>query len=312
VTDLGTETGIEITNLSFGYTKERLFSDLDLTLRGGNIYGLLGKNGAGKTSLLKLICGLRFPDAGSCSVLGWEPRHRPAALLEDIYFLPEEFYTPPISADLYRQIYAPFYPRFDAEAFREYLGEFDLPSGKRLSELSYGQKKKFLLAFGLSTRCRLVLLDEPTNGLDIPSKSQFRKLLARAGEEDRIILISTHQVRDMENLIDPIIILDEGKIIFQQPMYQVTRCLQVEVQMDQPSGDGVLYSEKTLGGYVVVRKNESGEETQLDLETLFNTVIANRDRIQELFVPEHMKVQEDLKVADDRNSASGDSTGGLA
>jgi len=283
VTENVTETGIEIKNLCFGYTKERLFSNLDLSLQGGNIYGLLGKNGAGKTSLLKLICGLRIPDSGACSVLGWEPRNRPASLLEDIYFLPEEFYIPPISGELYRQIYAPFYPRFSLEAFRDYLGEFDLPEKKRLSEMSYGQKKKFLLAFGLATRCRLVLLDEPTNGLDIPSKSQFRKLLAGAGQEERIILISTHQVRDMENLIDPIIILDEGQIIFQQPMYEVTRCLRVEMQMEQPSGDGVLYSEKALGGYVVVRRNESGEETQLDLETLFNTVIANRDRIGQLF-----------------------------
>jgi ABC-2 type transport system ATP-binding protein len=292
VTESLTKTGIEIRSLSFGYTKERLFSNLDLTLRGGNIYGLLGKNGAGKTSLLKLICGLRFPDAGTCSVLGWEPRNRPATLLEDIYFLPEEFYTPPISTDLYRQIYAPFYPRFSAEAFREYLEEFDLPAKKRLSELSYGQKKKFLLAFGLSTRCRLVLLDEPTNGLDIPSKSQFRRLLAGAGQEDRIILISTHQVRDMENLIDPIIILDEGQIIFQQSMYEVSRCLRVEMQMEQPAADGVLYSEKALGGYVVVRRNESGEETQLDLETLFNTVIANRDRIGRLFARDDMKGPE--------------------
>ena len=101
MTESLTETGIEIRSLSFGYTKERLFSNLDLTLRGGNIYGLLGKNGAGKTSLLKLICGLRFPDTGTCSVLGWEPQKRPATLLEDIYFLPEEFYTPPISAELY-------------------------------------------------------------------------------------------------------------------------------------------------------------------------------------------------------------------
>ena len=293
MTDTTIRTGIKIESLSFGYTKERLFSNLNLNLSGGNIYGLLGKNGAGKTTLLKLICGLRIPEDGACSVLGWEPRSRPAPLLEDIYFLPEEFYTPPISAELYRQIYAPFYPRFSTEMFREYVDEFDLQLKKRLSELSYGQKKKFLLAFGLSTRCRLVLLDEPTNGLDIPSKSQFRRLLTGAGDEDRIILISTHQVRDMENLIDPIIILDEGEIIFQQPMYEVSRRLQVEVQVEQPSGDGVLYSEKTLGGYVVVRRNEGGEETQLDLETLFNTVISNRDRIDLLFGSEKMKTPED-------------------
>jgi ABC-2 type transport system ATP-binding protein len=276
-------TGIEIKGLSFGYTKKRLFSGLDLTLEQGNIYGLLGKNGAGKTSLLKLVCGLRFPQAGQCRVLGLEPQQRPAALLREVYFLPEEFYIPPISAELFRRIYAPFYPRFAEEAFRQYLEEFDLPPGKTLSELSYGQKKKFLLAFGLASGCRLVLLDEPTNGLDIPSKSQFRKLLARAGQEHRIILISTHQVRDMENLIDPIIILDEGSIIFQQTMYEVSRRLEVGIEPQEPSGDGVLYADKTLGGWVVVRRNVSGEETQADLETLFNMVIANRDRLEELF-----------------------------
>jgi ABC-2 type transport system ATP-binding protein len=190
--------------------------------------------------------------------VGWQPQYRPAGLLEDIYFLPEEFYAPAISAELYQQIYAPFYPRFNPEAFQEYLREFELKGGKKLSEFSYGQKKKFLLAFGL-------------------------------GEEDRIILISTHQVRDMENLIDPIIILDEGNIIFQQPMYEVTRRLHVELEQVQPSGDGVLYTDKTLGGYVVVRKNISGEETQADLETLFNTVIANRDRIGELFAADGME-----------------------
>jgi ABC-2 type transport system ATP-binding protein len=284
-----TKTGIEIDSLYFGYTKERLFNNLDLSLHGGNIYGLLGKNGAGKTTLLKLICGLRLPDSGACSVLGWEPGSRPASLLEDIYFLPEEFYTPPISGELYRQIYAPFYPRFSTEMFQGYQREFDLQPKKRLSELSYGQKKKFLLAFGLSTRCRLVLLDEPTNGLDIPSKSQFRRLLAGAGAEDRVTVISTHQVRDMENLIDPIIILDEGRIIFQQPMYEVSRRLRVEVQTEQPSGAEVLYSEKTIGGYAVVRRNEGGEETQLDLETLFNTVIANRDQIGRLFGEDALK-----------------------
>jgi ABC-2 type transport system ATP-binding protein len=278
-----TETGIVISSLSFGYGRKRLFDNLDLSLEPGNIYGLLGKNGAGKTTLLKLVCGLRFPQAGSCQVLGYPPERRPASLLEDLYFLPEEFFVPPLTMEQYLRIYAPFYPRFSAGAFGEYQQEFALERGKKLSEFSYGQKKKFLLAFGLAAGCRLLLLDEPTNGLDIPSKSQFRKLLAGAGEKHRIILISTHQVRDMENLIDPIIILDEGSIIFQQPMHEVTRRLQVELEPVEPAPAEVLYSDKTLGGYLVVRENFSGEETRLDLETLFNTVIGNRQRIRELF-----------------------------
>jgi ABC-2 type transport system ATP-binding protein len=280
-----TETCISIKGLSFGYAREPLFRDLELFLEPGNIYGLLGKNGAGKTTLLKLICGLRLPQLGKCEVLGYNPRNRPAGLLEEIYFLPEEFHVPPISVELYLQLYAPFYPRFDSSAFEEYRREFELGTGKKLSELSYGQKKKFLLAFGLATGCRLLLLDEPTNGLDIPSKSQFRKLLARAGDEHRIFLISTHQVRDMENLIDPIIILDEGAIIFNQPLFEVSRRLHMELVTEEPASREALFSDKTLGGYIVVRENSTGDEARLDLETLFNTVTTNRARVAALFGP---------------------------
>jgi ABC-2 type transport system ATP-binding protein len=272
---------VEITQLRFGYTKQALFDGLDLHLEPGSVYGLLGKNGAGKTTLLKLLCGLRLPQKGACRVFGYAPDKRPAGLLEDVYFLPEEFHLPPISPSLYEALYAPFYPRFDASRLHEYMVEFDLAKDKRLSEYSYGQKKKFLVAFGLASGCRLLLLDEPTNGLDIPSKGQFRRLLARSGEEQRIILVSTHQVRDMENLINPVIILDEGRVIFQSALEEVARRLQMSIERGPPGE--ALYSEAVLGGYVVVRENRIGEETRMDLEVLFNTVIANRDRVRELF-----------------------------
>jgi ABC-2 type transport system ATP-binding protein len=164
-----------------------------------------------------------------------------------------------------------------------FLKEFDITGEKKLSELSYGQKKKFLLAFGMASGCRLLLLDEPTNGLDIPSKSQFRKLLAQTSEPDRIILISTHQVRDLENLIDPVIILDEGKIIFQEYMQDILQRINVRLEQDQPDPESILYSDKVLGGYLVVRENTTGKETKVDLETLFNTVTVNKGKIKALF-----------------------------
>jgi ABC-2 type transport system ATP-binding protein len=274
---------IEIMDMSFGYKRKKLFNDLALSLAPGNIYGLLGKNGAGKTTLLKLICGLRFPQAGSCRVLGFDPARRPAGLLEDVCFISEELHVPPIKPSLFERLYAPLYPRFDHAAFTTYMQEFELDGSKKLSEMSYGQKKKFLIAFGLASQCRIVLLDEPTNGLDIPSKSQFRRLLARAAGEDQLILVSTHQVRDMENLIDPIIILDEGRVIFQQPLQEASRRMSVKIERAEPSGNAVLYSEKTLGGYVVVRENTTGEETSMDLEILFNAVTSSGDKVQALF-----------------------------
>jgi ABC-2 type transport system ATP-binding protein len=277
---MGVDT-VQIRDLSFGYTKQSLFSNLDLHLETGSVYGLLGKNGAGKTTLLKLLCGLRFPWAGECRVFDYSPSARPADLLADVYFLPEEFHLPPVSPAIYEALYAPFYPRFEAARLHEYMAEFELAPDKRLSEYSYGQKKKFLVAFGLASGCRLLLLDEPTNGMDIPSKGQFRRLLARSAEEARIILISTHQVRDLENLIDPVIILDQGRVIFQRSMEEVGRRLRMSLERE-PQGEA-LYAEATLGGYVVVRENRDGDESRVDLEVLFNAVIANPERVRELF-----------------------------
>jgi ABC-2 type transport system ATP-binding protein len=216
-------------------------------------------------------------------VLGLNPSRRPARLLEEICFISEELHVPAIPGDLFEVLYRPLYPRFSPTAFREYVKEFELDTSKKLTEVSYGQKKKFLLAFGMASRCRVLLMDEPTNGLDIPSKSQFRRLLARAGATDQVILISTHQVRDMENLIDPIIILDDGKIIFQQPLQEASRKLAAGMERDEPHDAGALYAEKTLGGWAVVRERTGGEETNIDLEVLFNAVTTNREKVQALF-----------------------------
>jgi ABC-2 type transport system ATP-binding protein len=189
---------ITLEQLTFGYYSEKkLFHNLNLEFKTGNIYGLLGKNGAGKTTLLKLICGLLFPQQGSCTVKGFPAQGRNPEFLNDIFLITEEFYLPAITIRTYQQIYAPFYPGFNQERFRENLKEFELNPQALLTTLSYGQKKKFLLAFGLATDCACFILDEPTNGLDIPSKRQFRRLLAASLDPDRMFIISTHQVRDL-------------------------------------------------------------------------------------------------------------------
>ena len=277
---------IKIENLSFSYGKKKLFKDLEVQLTTGNIYGLLGKNGAGKTTLLKLISGLRYPGGGECTVFDYSPQKRLPGLLREIYFIPEEYFVPPVNMLKYVNIYAPFYPRFDKKVLKGYLEEFGLDVDKKLTQLSYGEKKKFLLAFGIATDCRLLILDEPTNGLDIPAKSQFRRILASVQADNRIIIISTHQVRDMENLIDPIIILDEGQIIFNQYIHNISKHLAINMEQELPGTGEVLYSADILGGHVVVKENTSGEESRIELETLFNAVISNSDKINRLFVKE--------------------------
>ncbi|WP_379087436.1 ATP-binding cassette domain-containing protein [Pedobacter sp. UC225_65] len=196
---------IKINNLNFGYSKHQLlFKNMSMQLSNGHIYGLLGKNGAGKSSLLKNLAGLVYAESGSMDVMGYDPAKRQPALLEQICFIPEEFYLPSVKIDAYVKANAAFYPNFNHGYFADLLAEFDIPVAQKLINMSYGQKKKVIIAFGLATQAKLVIMDEPTNGLDIPSKAQFRKIMASALTDDRCIIISTHQVRDLDNLIDTV------------------------------------------------------------------------------------------------------------
>jgi ABC-2 type transport system ATP-binding protein len=276
---------IHFEKVDFSYTKKRpLLSDLDLHLQPGHIHGLLGKNGEGKSTLLKLVAGLLFPQKGSIETMEFEPRKRKPEMLRNIYFLPEELPVFPLSVRNFEKIYAPFYPDFNPSLFDNYLKEFEIPSKElKINKLSYGQKKKVMLAFGLATQTKILLMDEPTNGLDIPSKGQFRRIVASSLENDRCIIISTHQVRDLDSLIDSIIIMDEHEIVFNEPVENITGKLLFKVYDTDIKDASVIYSEDTLRGVFQVRENRKQEDSKLDIELLFNAVCANKKQIKELF-----------------------------
>jgi ABC-2 type transport system ATP-binding protein len=270
---------LEINDLCFGYSKKSsLFNSLNLDLTQGQICGLLGKNGSGKTTLLKIISGLIFPESGSCQVMGQIPQRRHPSFLREIFLLPEDLAVPALTTDDYVKFYSFFYPRFDHTLFQQCLSEFELPVNKLLTNFSYGQKKKFLIAFGIATNCRLFILDEPTNGLDIPSKAQFRKLLASAITSEKLFIISTHQVHDVENLIDLIVILDEGKIIFQQSLFEVIKNFAFVHSQVQPDPTECLFYEKHLSGYTAMIYNKNEQETNVNLEILFNAILATKNQ----------------------------------
>lgn len=265
---------VELKNIQFNYKRDKpLFKDLDLVLSPGHIYGLLGKNGAGKSTLLKNIAGLVFPSSGESSVFGFSAKDRLPEMLEDIYVVPEEFELPSISLNTYNSINSPFYSKFNQDEFKKYLTEFELSANPKLSTLSYGQKKKFLIAFGLATNARLLILDEPTNGLDIPSKSQFRKIMASALDEEKLIVISTHQVRDLENLIDSIVVLEKGQIIFNHSISTISEKLAFESDVAGVPDHEIIYAEEMYGKRAGIVKNISGVETRVDLELLFNGIV---------------------------------------
>ena len=264
---------VRIRNLHFGYSKKcPLFQNLSLTLERGHIYGLLGKNGAGKSTLLKNIVGLAFPQAGTCEVLGQPAARRLPAVLADLFFLPEEVYVPAVTAAQFVAHTAGFYPRFDHAALARYLGEFEVPAQAVLAVLSFGQQKKFMIAFALAANTSLLVLDEPTNGLDIPSKAQFRKIVASALTDERCLIISTHQVRDLESLIDTVLVLHGQRIVLNADLGDLGERLSFASAVE---ADGAaLYAEKTALGAQVIRPNRSGVPGRVDLELLFNALVS--------------------------------------
>jgi len=278
---------IQLKNINFGYSKKRLlFESLTLELSHGHIYGLFGKNGAGKTTLLKLISGLRFITNGSALVLNENPALRSPKMLQEIAFLPEEIYAPALKVKEFVKAYAPFYPNFNHEQFQEYLNIFEIDcQDYKIDKMSFGQKKKVMIAFALACNTKILIMDEPTNALDIPSKTIFRKLMASVATEDRTVVISTHQVRDLHSLIDAIIILDSGKVILNESAETITEKLAFEVVEGTENETHLLYEEDNVRGKVVVRENTAQKETKLDIELLFNAVMLNKEKIQHIFNP---------------------------
>lgn len=273
---------INIQNLSFGYNRKKmLYENLNLSLEAGSIYGLLGKNGAGKSTLLCTMMGLLFPNSGTIEVVKHNPQKRQPSFLQNVYFIPEEVALPSISIHTYVELYTPFYPKFDENQFYSYLKEFEVPNNQKLNKISFGQQKKAAIAFGLACNTQVLIMDEPTNGLDIPSKSQFRKLVAAALTDERLFIISTHQVRDLDNLIDQIIIIDESDVVLKASVSNITEklCFKTVSQLDET----VIYAEDSLKGKTVVAANVTGEDSKINMEHLFNAVIANPARMKEIF-----------------------------
>jgi ABC-2 type transport system ATP-binding protein len=274
---------IQIQNLHFGYKRKKIFTGLSLQLEPGHIYGLLGKNGTGKSTLLRNIAGLLFPNQGTINVLGYTPGQRKPDFLKDIFMVAEEFFLPDVTVERLVKDHSPFYPKFNADQFNQYITDFSVPRSNTLQQMSHGQKKKVLISFGLACNTSVLLMDEPTNGLDIMSKSQFRKVMASCMDDNKCIVISTHQVKDLENLIDRITIIDEGRILFDQTIDSVTRRLSFHVSFDSEEVKQALYHESSLRGNVVITPNKTGEESKLDLELLYKAIILNGKAVESVF-----------------------------
>ena len=275
---------LSINDLTFRYNKRvgDLFHNLSFELNAGNVYGLLGKNGSGKTTLINLMCGLLTPKSGNVTLDDVNVRARLPKTMSDLFLVPEEFDLPNLTLKRYVSINAPFYPNFSMDDMQRYLDIFDMGGDidVKLHSLSMGQKKKVLLAFAFATNTRVLIMDEPTNGLDIPSKSQFRKLVTTGMTDDKMMLISTHQVRDISEILDHVTILDQSKVLLNASIADVMSRLAFRPMRE---GDKPLFTQPSVMGSFVVVPSQPDEETAVDLEMLFNATVQNPDAINQLF-----------------------------
>ena len=278
-------TMMNVNQVSFGYgrKKAKVLDGFSMNLEKGSVYGLLGKNGTGKSTLLYLMAGLLRPQSGNILYKGVEVTKRYPETLQDMFLVPEEFALPNVSLKQYVQLNAPFYPRFSDELLKACLRDFDMNEDIHLGELSMGQKKKAFMCFALATNTSLLLMDEPSNGLDIPSKSQFRKVIASGMTDDKAVIISTHQVRDIDSLLDHVLIMDGSRLLLNESVASICdRLYFAEQGMNEPTDDA-LYVQPSVQGNSVILPNTYHEDSKLNLEVLFNATLAEREKIQQIF-----------------------------
>lgn len=272
---------ITIDNLAFSYGKTPVLNNITMTLEEGHVYGLLGENGVGKTTLLTLLCGLKKLQSGTIETDGMNPYDRDPLFLQNQYYLPDEVTPYNQSAKRFAEFNGRFWPNFDMDKFLQIMSEFENDPSKKMNKMSCGQLKKTYISFALACGAKYLFMDEPTNGLDIPSKAQFRKAVMKYTADDSIVVISTHQVRDLENIIDPIVILDKCDVLLNADMQTISEKLYFDygTTIRQDS----LYSEQLPGGFIQVVPNVDGEDSKVNVEALFNAVHNNKEQIKNIF-----------------------------
>lgn len=272
---------IQINKLAFSYGPVEVLKNISMRLEPGRIYGLLGENGVGKTTLLTLLSGLKKAAAGTIDIDGYNPYRRDPGFLSQLYYLPDEVAPQNDRAENWARYKGAFWPGFSMDKFNGIMEIFENDPSRKMNAMSSGQLKKTYISFALACGTKYIFLDEPTNALDIPSKAQFRTAILKYTSEDATIVISTHQVRDLEDIIDPVIILDRQDVLLNASMEEISSKLYFDYSNTlNPSS---LYSEQLPGGFIQVYPNTEKKDCKVNVEALFNTVHKNKELIKGLF-----------------------------
>ena len=277
---------LSIRHLSKSFGSRRILTDINLDVTPGEIFGFLGPNGSGKTTTIKLMLGLLRMEQGEIRICG---RNIVTDFEEAVKSVGGIIENP----EMYKYLtgrqnleqYARMYGNIPKERFDEVIRLVGLQTriDDKISKYSLGMRQRLGLAQAILHRPALLVLDEPTNGLDIPSKSQFRKVLASGMSEEKSVVISTHQVRDIDRLLDHVIVIDGSQVLLDESVVRITdKLFFAEQGMSDPTDDA-LYVQPSVHGNSVILPNHYGEESPLNLELLFNALLTEREKIQAIF-----------------------------
>ena len=272
---------INIENLSFCYKKKPYNHDnkdvFDLNIKntqiGPGIHLLLGENGAGKTTLLHIIAGLLFAQKGICKIDGNDVSLRQPSEMNKIFFMPEDITFPTKSINDFAKIHSPFYPTFSEELFRQNLETFHLTGDEELSSLSLGIRKKANIAYVMALGTDIILLDEPTNCLDINAKKELLKIMVSSIRDDQTVIISTHTVWDLKNLFESVMVLNHGKLILSMSNEELIS--KISFMTGNTLNPDALYSEHNINGHQWIEKNVDGIETEINFTLLYSALMSN-------------------------------------
>lgn len=202
---------LQIEGLVKRFASKAAVDHVSLQLEQGKIYGLLGPNGSGKTTLMKLVSGLLKPSEGQISVDGHDIGEKSKAAIS--YMPTENYIYEFMKVKMVRNYFKDLYKDFDVDTFNRLIMELDIKEEDKVGSLSSGQKNRLKLAVSLARRAKLVMLDEPLNGIDLISREKIIKCIINEADETQTILISSHLVNEIEQILDEVIMIKDGEIM---------------------------------------------------------------------------------------------------
>jgi ABC-2 type transport system ATP-binding protein len=211
----GAGPALETDGLTIRYGRTAVVEELSLVVPRGSVYALLGRNGAGKSSLLRVLLGERPASVGRVRVLGEDPWKRRASLMDRVGVVPEEPNAPPEMTALQLSAFcARLHARWDGDAVAERLRRFEVPLDRRFGTLSKGQKGAVSLALALGHAPELLLLDDPTLGLDVVARDAvFQEVIGDLADHGSTVFVTTHDLRAIEGIADHVAILRAGRLV---------------------------------------------------------------------------------------------------